>query len=159
MTPAARPRDRIVAESARQTLLILGAGGDLTARLLLPGLGSLLASDPGRQLDLLLLGTGRRSWDDQRWRKLAGDSFAAARAAGPRTDAIVRDARFLTADATVESDLRRLLDACDGPAVIFFALPPAVTMRACRALDGADLPAWHPARAGEAVRDRSGQRP
>ena len=131
----------------------------MTARLLLPGLGSLLASDPGRQLDLLLLGTGRRSWDDQRWRKLAGDSFAAARAAGPRTDAIVRDARFLTADATVESDLRRLLDACDGPAVIFFALPPAVTMRACRALDGADLPGRHPARAGEAVRDRSGQRP
>jgi glucose-6-phosphate 1-dehydrogenase len=140
MTPAARPRERIVAESARQTLLILGAGGDLTARLLLPGLGSLLASDPGRQLDLLLLGTGRRRWDDQRWRKLAGDSFAAARAAGPRTDAVIRDARFLTADATVESDLRRLLDACDGPAVIFFALPPAVTMRACRALDGADLP-------------------
>ena len=49
MTQAARPRDRIVAESARQTLLILGAGGDLTARLLLPGLGSLLASDSGRQ--------------------------------------------------------------------------------------------------------------
>jgi glucose-6-phosphate 1-dehydrogenase len=53
MTHADRPRDRIVAESARQTLLILGAGGDLTARLLFPGLGSLLASDSGRPLDLL----------------------------------------------------------------------------------------------------------
>jgi glucose-6-phosphate 1-dehydrogenase len=29
--------------SSRQTLLILGASGDLTARLLLPGLGGLLA--------------------------------------------------------------------------------------------------------------------
>ncbi|HEU5389318.1 MAG TPA: glucose-6-phosphate dehydrogenase [Streptosporangiaceae bacterium] len=141
MTQAARPRDRVVAESARQTLLILGAGGDLTARLLLPGLGSLLASDSSRQLDLLLLGSGPKRWDDQQWRRRVGDSFAAARVAGPRIQAVERDARFLTADATVKSDLRRLLDACVGPPVIFFALPPAVTMRACRALEGADLPA------------------
>lgn len=30
----------------RPTLAILGAGGDLTERLLLPGLGTLLATDP-----------------------------------------------------------------------------------------------------------------
>jgi glucose-6-phosphate 1-dehydrogenase len=40
----------------QQTLLILGASGDLTARLLLPGLGRLAAVDgPGR---LSLVGSG-----------------------------------------------------------------------------------------------------
>ena len=39
-----------------RTLLILGAGGDLTARLLLPGLGGLVAA--GGVTDLRLVGSG-----------------------------------------------------------------------------------------------------
>ena len=55
-------------------------------------------------------------------------------------DAVVRDARHLEADVTVEDDLRRLLDACEGRVAIFFALPPGVTVQACRALAGIELP-------------------
>jgi len=48
----------------KQTLLILGATGDLTARLLLPGLGALVASGGGAQL--LLVGSATAGLDDDR---------------------------------------------------------------------------------------------
>ena len=122
----------------KQTLLILGATGDLTARLLLPGLGALVASGGGEQL--LLVGSAEASLDDDRWRQRVADAFAAADARGTQADAVVRGARYLEADVTVEADLRRLLDACQGRVAIFFALPPAVTLRACQALAGIELP-------------------
>jgi glucose-6-phosphate 1-dehydrogenase len=40
-------------DTSIDTLVILGAGGDLTSRLLLPGLGSLLASSRGRALQVI----------------------------------------------------------------------------------------------------------
>ena len=50
-----------------------------------------------------------------------------------------REARYLTADATDEKDLRRLLEACHGQVTIFFALPPAVTAQVCRTLEAIGL--------------------
>jgi glucose-6-phosphate 1-dehydrogenase len=121
-----------------QTLLILGASGDLTARLLLPGLGGLLASDDG--IELLLLGSAAEDWDDERWRKQVAESFKAADAEGPAVEAVASKARYIAADATDAGDLGKLLDASEGSPAIYFALPPAVTARACQALTGVDLP-------------------
>ncbi|MET1015914.1 MAG: glucose-6-phosphate dehydrogenase, partial [Leifsonia flava] len=42
-----------MATAPRETLIILGAGGDLTSRLLLPGLASLLASSRGAPMALI----------------------------------------------------------------------------------------------------------
>ena len=42
---------------------------------------------------------------------------------------------------TRPEDLQRLLDACDGAPAIYFALPPAVTAKACAALGQLSLPA------------------
>ena len=126
-----------MSDAVQQTLLILGATGDLTARLLLPGLGGLLAG--GRQ-DLLLVGSGRHGWDDDRWRKRVADSFAAVGARGRQVDAVAKGTRYLEADVTVEDDLRRLLDARQGRLVVFFALAPTVTVTACRVLCGIGLP-------------------
>ncbi|MEA2439963.1 MAG: glucose-6-phosphate 1-dehydrogenase [Thermoleophilaceae bacterium] len=123
---------------AGQTLLILGASGDLTARLLLPGLGGLLASGVGD--GLLLIGSGMEDWDDEHWRKRVAESFAAAGAGGPAVEAVVESTRYLQADVTAGADLRKLLDACHGQVVIYFALPPSVTERACHALTGVGLP-------------------
>ena len=125
-------------DAAQRTLLILGASGDLTARLLLPGLGGLLAGDGVK--DLLLVGSGRDGWDDNRWRKRVADSFAAVDAGGPQVDTVLNGARYLEADVTVERDLRRLLDARQGRLVIFFALSPSVTAQACRVLCDIGLP-------------------
>src|SRR5690348_9628320 len=115
-----------------QTLLILGASGDLTARLLLPGLGRLL--DAGGLGPLTLLGAGMDDWDDQRWRTRVHDSFAALGTVGDRASAVADSTRYLRADVTQGQDLRRLLDACQGAPVVFFALPPAITAKACAAL-------------------------
>src|SRR5215218_6962827 len=122
----------------RQTLLILGASGDLTARLLLPGLAGLLAQ---RVVDpVALVGSGMEGWDDERWRARVAESFGTVHADGPEVEAVAAQTRYLQADVTSEDGLRRLLDACEGPPVIYFALPPAITERACRALVPVGVP-------------------
>lgn len=126
------------AHADRQTLLILGATGDLTARLLLPGLGGLLAS--GSVHGLSLIGSATRKHDDESWRTRIEDSFATVDARGPEVERVLRSARYLQADVTDEADLRRLLAASEGRAILYFALPPQVTMKACRALANLDVP-------------------
>jgi glucose-6-phosphate 1-dehydrogenase len=131
--------DSVGATGGEQCLLVLGASGDLTARLLLPGLGGLLAASPDQ--GLLLLGSGMDDWGDERWRQRVSDSFAKASATGPQVTATLQSTRYLQADVTHPEDLRRLIAACRGQLVIFFALPPAVTAKACAALAGLELPA------------------
>ncbi|GAA0814684.1 glucose-6-phosphate dehydrogenase [Spirilliplanes yamanashiensis] len=121
-----------------QTLLVLGASGDLTARLLLPGLAGLLAG--GAAPGLALVGSGTDDWDDERWRSRVTESFAAA-GGDPAVARVAGTARYLRADVTRPDDLRRLLAACEGRVAIFFALPPAVTAAACAVLADIGVPA------------------
>src|SRR5919107_3360375 len=100
----------------RQTLLILGASGDLTARLLLPGLGKLVAV--GGPAGLSLVGSGMDDWDDGRWRQRVRESFATVGADADRDAEVVSTARYIQADVTRQEDLRRVLDACPGQLVI-----------------------------------------
>jgi glucose-6-phosphate 1-dehydrogenase len=125
--------------TTEQTLLILGASGDLTARLLLPGLGGLLAG--GHRDGLSLVGSAVEDWDDDHWRRRVAESFATVKARGPLVDAVVHGTRYVSADVTDPEDLRRLLQACSGRLIIYFALPPSITVRACTALTHLDLPA------------------
>jgi hypothetical protein len=104
-------------------------------RLLLPGLGGLLAS--GRGPALSLVGSGMEEWTDDHWRARVIDAFGSG---DGRAGSTAREARYLTADATDEKDLRRLLEACHGQVTIFFALPPAVTAQVCRTLEAIGLP-------------------
>ena len=53
---------------------------------------------------------------------------------------VIRSSRYRKADVTDPDDLTRLLRDCDGTPVLYFALPPAVTARACQALAGIDVP-------------------
>src|SRR4051794_18247564 len=77
---------RHVNAAGAKTLLILGASGDLTSRLLLPGLGGLLATGDVR--DLKLIGSARSDWNDEQWRQVIADSFATVDARGPQADAL-----------------------------------------------------------------------
>ncbi|WP_436528924.1 glucose-6-phosphate dehydrogenase [Actinoplanes sp. HUAS TT8] len=124
-------------DGSAQTLLILGASGDLTARLLLPGLGALLAA--GDAPPLTLLGAGTEDWDADRWHQRVSDAFGDHREAGPAAKTL-ENTRYRSADVTRPEDLRRLLEDVDGTLSIFFALPPAVTAKACEALLDVDLP-------------------
>jgi glucose-6-phosphate 1-dehydrogenase len=125
-------------DGGRQTLLILGASGDLTGRLLLPGVGGLLGCDRGKEL--LLLGAGMDDWTQARWHKRVVDSFATQNAKGPLVTKALSDTSYARADVTDPDQLKMLLDKVIGPVSIFFALPPPVTELACKALLKVDLP-------------------
>lgn len=138
MTTTSEPTATESGGDQRQTLVILGAQGDLTARLLLPGLGGLVAEAPLR--DLLLVGSGRGAWSDEQWRSVVAKAFADGEARGPAVDAVAQTARYVRADATDEDDLRVLLAGGEGRLTLYFALPPAVTIDVCRVLARIGVP-------------------
>lgn len=126
------------------TLLILGASGDLTGRLLLPGLGRLLAS--GRANGLKLEGAGADDWSDDKWRKRVAKSFAdGTDSPGVRAqktlDKVSSDSHYHRIDVTKKGELAELLQSLDGPVAIYFALPPAISQKACEVLTADELPA------------------
>jgi glucose-6-phosphate 1-dehydrogenase len=120
------------------TLVIFGAGGDLTQRLLLPGLGQLLDSDRG--YDLELIGVGFDPMTDAAWRVRVAGSFRAGGASSARAKAVAKRSIYLQADVTKAADLTRILAAASGVPALYFALPPHVTIAACAALEQVDLP-------------------
>ncbi|ARC57661.1 Glucose-6-phosphate 1-dehydrogenase [Frondihabitans sp. 762G35] len=123
---------------APSTLLILGASGDLAARLLMPGLGELLAHEPSRRVQLV--GAGAEDLSADEWTKRVRDSFDSAGASGPAVTALLASTTYHRADVTARDDLATLLQACDQAPAIYFALPPAVTEKACKQLEKVDLP-------------------
>jgi glucose-6-phosphate 1-dehydrogenase len=124
--------------SEPSTLVILGASGDLTERLLLPGLGSLVASDRGRRIQLI--GTGRSERSAQEWTKTVKTAFDSVDATGRRAASIVSSTKYVQADPTDLDDLKRILEACEGAPALYFALPPAISIKVCEQLEELDLP-------------------
>jgi glucose-6-phosphate 1-dehydrogenase len=125
-----------MADARIETLVILGAGGDLTSRLLLPGLASLLASTRGEKLQLI--GVGRDEMTDAAWHTRVRSAFASFRSdLGER---VARDSFYLQADATSADDLAAVLAASTGRTAVYFALPPAIAFEACTALSTMELP-------------------
>jgi glucose-6-phosphate 1-dehydrogenase len=62
------------------TLVVLGPAGDLTGRLLLPGLAGLVNR---RKVGLSLIGSDRIDWDDSQWRDRVQHAFASQVEAAP----------------------------------------------------------------------------
>ena len=130
--------------SSLRTLLILGGTGDLAKRLLLPGLGQLIAS--GRApAELRVVGSGSRDWDDGTWQDLLKESFAAARSdAGDdgreALDAAVSNGSYQQVDLKDPQRLVKDLRSFDTPLALYFALPPEVTQSTVAALKPGDLP-------------------
>ncbi|MES1212680.1 MAG: glucose-6-phosphate dehydrogenase, partial [Leifsonia sp.] len=118
-----------MAASGIDTLIILGAGGDLTSRLLLPGLASLLGSSRGQQLQLI--GVDRAPMTDARWQSLVEKAFSGAPSA--LATRVAKKSFYLQGDATSAADLLRAIDAATGRVALYFALPPAVAALACAA--------------------------
>nr|WP_274636294.1 glucose-6-phosphate dehydrogenase [Microbacterium bovistercoris] len=118
------------------TFLILGASGDLTSRLLLPALGQLLQREPDRQI--VLHGAGSDAWSSRRWKDAVRDAFTSADAEDMLDR--VADTTYTQADITKADDLKKLLDRAEGRLVMYFAVPPAVTVAACEAMQKLTLP-------------------
>jgi len=125
-----------MAASRIGTLIILGAGGDLASRLLMPGLASLLASSRGQQMQLI--GVDRAPMTDAKWRSVVRKAFSGSSSAlGER---VAEKSFYLQGDASNGGDLMRAINAATGRVALYFALPPAVAALACAALAHEKLP-------------------
>ncbi|MCB5293232.1 Glucose-6-phosphate 1-dehydrogenase [Arthrobacter sp. SO3] len=127
-----------------KTLLILGASGDLTGRLLLPGLARLVSR--GRAGGLTLVGAGSDDWTPDQWLERIEESFADANsqadAYGRRELKRIRETTsYHQLDVTAEGQLAGLLAELEGPVAVYFALPPRVSQLACEALAPGQVPA------------------
>ncbi|MDQ0614860.1 glucose-6-phosphate 1-dehydrogenase [Microbacterium sp. W4I4] len=116
------------------TLLILGASGDLTSRLLLPSLAALLGKEPRRRV--ALRGSGTEDWDADTWRSAVEKAFADY----PDALAHVNVTDYLRADVTDAAAVASLVEGLAPSTVLYFALPPAVTAAAIDAMEGLKLP-------------------
>ncbi|ROS29803.1 glucose-6-phosphate 1-dehydrogenase [Rathayibacter sp. PhB127] len=125
-------------ESTRRTIAILGAGGDLTERLLLPGLGRV--AELARDSELTLIGAARTPQSDDEWQGLVRRSLQAAGIAAHTVDDLASRARFVATDASDPEQLKALLDACPTTPVLYVALPPAMGHKVADSLSKLDLP-------------------
>jgi glucose-6-phosphate 1-dehydrogenase len=122
------------------TLCILGASGDLTTRLLLPGLGSLLARDTERSVRIV--GSDYRPVDEQEWRDKVVEAYTGAGVApGSAAHTAATQAEWVTTDVTDAASVTALLATLTGdPVVLYFALPPAISMQAVDVLQQVGVP-------------------
>ncbi|TBT94943.1 glucose-6-phosphate dehydrogenase [Propioniciclava tarda] len=120
------------------TLVIFGASGDLTHRLLLPGLGTLLNST-GR-FAVTVIGAAMDDVSDDAWKQLVRDALTEAKTKPARIEEIVARTRYVKIDVTDPQAIGPFVSTLPPNSVLYFALPPAVTIKACQALVGVTLP-------------------
>jgi glucose-6-phosphate 1-dehydrogenase len=120
------------------TLLVLGASGDLTARLLLPGLGEVLAS--GKVRPIKLIGSALSPMTPAAWKSRVRTAFKSVKATGREVDEVLKTTEYIQADITDPAALADVLAACEGTPAIYFALPPAITARTVEALQKVSIP-------------------
>jgi glucose-6-phosphate 1-dehydrogenase len=121
------------------TLLLLGASGDLCGRLLLPALGQLLDREESRR-GVVLVGAGSEGWDANGWQERVRTSFADGNVSDAALQSVLDTTSYQKADVTSPEDLRSLIDSCPPAPALYFALPPSVTVAACKALQQVSLP-------------------
>ncbi|MBW3630727.1 MAG: FGGY-family carbohydrate kinase, partial [Gemmatimonadetes bacterium] len=92
------------------------------------------------EVDAVLLGAGMEAWDDSTWKDHVRAALEGAQVTGETIDAVLSATSYQQADVTDGEDLRRLIDTATPAPALYFALPPAVTARACEALSEVDLP-------------------
>jgi glucose-6-phosphate 1-dehydrogenase len=134
----------VTSQTTVKTLLILGASGDLTGRLLLPGLARLAAN--GRAAGLTLVGAGSDPWDAEQWLERVQTSFADSAAQADdvgkkELQRILESTSYHQLDVTAGGQLGTLLQQLDGPVAVYFALPPQVSQKACEVLTPGEVPA------------------
>ena len=123
------------------TLVILGASGDLTRRLLLPGLATLLRQ--GSRHEVHLVGAASDDLTEAAWRALVTEALTEGGCHGRDVATMASGTRFVHLDVTSADAMADFLGAlkADGrPVVLYFALPPAVSQQAVEALRHVDLP-------------------
>jgi glucose-6-phosphate 1-dehydrogenase len=123
-------------EPTARTIAILGAGGDLTERLLLPGLGQVVdaARAARNPIELRVIGAARTPQSREEWQALVRQSLEAAGIEAATVDELASTAEFVPTDASDPAELKALLDACPTSPVLYVALPPAMGRKVAASL-------------------------
>ena len=126
------------APKPERTLVILGASGDLTSRLLLPGLATLLRSEPDRRVRVL--GAAMEDFTPAQWTKRVRSALTAAKVEAEVRDRIVGSTAYRKTNVLDAHELGELVEDLPADSVLYFALPPQVTIQACELLARMELP-------------------
>ncbi|MDO5668797.1 MAG: glucose-6-phosphate dehydrogenase [Corynebacterium sp.] len=113
------------------TVIILGGAGDLARRLLLPGIAEFASL---HDTSVRVIGVGR---DEVDYPSLVAESLSGVDV----PDVLSAEATFVVADATDSEDMGRVLGEAQGTTVLYYALPPSVSVDSIAALEKVELPA------------------
>ncbi|MCF6734816.1 glucose-6-phosphate dehydrogenase [Blastococcus sp. KM273129] len=124
-----------------RSFVVLGGTGDLTGRLLLPGLAELAAAG-GPAEPAAVVAVSREDWTDEEYRGWARDRLAehAAHVPEPARERLVGRLGYRQGDVTVPADLRAGLARAGGVPVVYLALPNTVFLPTLEALAEVGLP-------------------
>lgn len=124
-----------------RSFLALGGTGDLTGRLLLPGLAEL--EDAGQlDADLSVLAVSQPDWTDDQYQGWARERLAehAPRVPEESRERLVARLGYSRGDVTSAADLRLALDRAGGTPLVYLALPNTVFLPTLQALAETGLP-------------------
>ncbi|HYH26224.1 MAG TPA: glucose-6-phosphate dehydrogenase [Blastococcus sp.] len=125
----------------KRSFLVLGGTGDLTGRLLLPGLAELVDADVLEQ-PLDVLAVSQEDWSDDEYRAWAREQLAehAGHVPEESRERLVDRLGYRHGDVTVAADLRAGLERAGGVPVVYLALPNTVFLPTLEALAEVGLP-------------------
>src|SRR3954469_5713182 len=122
-------------------VVIFGATGDLTSRLLMPALAE-LGQDQELPDSLHVLGIGRLAWSPDDFRRQMQQALRAhaPHLVSPTQGGFVSKLDYRQADVTNGAELAALLSGIDRPILAYLALPPSLFEPTVRALAEVQLP-------------------
>lgn len=132
------PAHSVATPERVSTLVILGVSGDLTSRLLLPGIASLLAEGQTKGLNIVGVAGPQHTTEAFHDRINAAFSPWIGKSRGNGDEMLKRTlegATLITGDASDPALLARVSAIDPGHTALFFALPPAVTQKGLEALE------------------------
>jgi len=122
-----------------QRMVLFGASGDLTSRLLLPAVTQLAERD-SLPAGLSIVGAANTDWSTQEFREhIAGRLREHSRATAAAQASVVDMLAFEPADVTDPTDVRRIIGKGGPPTLVYLALPPVLLPAVLAALASADL--------------------
>ena len=141
MAPSLPPQVSARPHVTIRRMIVLGAGGDLAARLILPGLAGLFSLHKLPD-DFRLVGLDRPEWDGDAFREHV---FQAITEHGDdKATAVAKEfselCSYIHGDAGDPQALRQAFETSEGPAVVYLALPPQVFAAAINAIATAKMP-------------------
>ena len=122
-----------------ERMVLFGASGDLTSRLLMPAVAQLAEADllPKR---FTVLGSANTDWSTEDFREHIAVELEQHATVTPSTrDAVVRMLSFQPADVTNPEEVARVLGGQQPETLVYLALPPFLLEAVLLALAAADL--------------------